>query len=144
MDARQLCESDLNGVDAPRTSDASKLGVYVWQDRDRVEFAVRTEDDIRRIVIGRLGNGLCITAIFTMEGKYRRLLSARNALPQEEQYYERSSGFSPNKVKQVNVDLPLWMVKALDKEAQRRGLSRKMLVKTWLVQRLFKAESTSS
>ena len=36
----------------------------------------------------------------------------------------------------VNVELPLWTIKALDKEATRRGVARQALMKMWLVDRL--------
>lgn len=38
--------------------------------------------------------------------------------------------------KMVNVELPVWAVKALDKEATRRGVARQALIKMWLVDRL--------
>ena len=39
-------------------------------------------------------------------------------------------------VKTVNVDLPIWAIKALDQEATRRGVARQALMKMWLVDRL--------
>ena len=36
----------------------------------------------------------------------------------------------------VNVDLPRWMVKGLDKEAQRLGVTRQSVIKTWLAEKL--------
>ena len=38
--------------------------------------------------------------------------------------------------KAVNVDLPVWAVKELDKEATRRGVARQALIKMWLIDRL--------
>ena len=38
--------------------------------------------------------------------------------------------------KRVNVDLPLWMVKGLDKEAARLGVTRQSVIKTWLAEKL--------
>ena len=39
----------------------------------------------------------------------------------------------PNRdVKRVNVDLPLWMVDALDNEAKRLGVTRQSVIKVWL------------
>ena len=37
-------------------------------------------------------------------------------------------------IKRVNVDFPVWMVQALDREAQRVGVSRQAIVKTWLAE----------
>ena len=38
--------------------------------------------------------------------------------------------------RQINVELPMWMVKGLDKEAQRLGVTRKYVIKTWLSEKL--------
>jgi hypothetical protein len=39
----------------------------------------------------------------------------------------------------VNVDLPIWMLSQLDKEAKRLGIPRQSLIKVWLAERLDKA-----
>lgn len=44
----------------------------------------------------------------------------------------------PNKTKRVNVDFPLWMVEALDREARHLGVTRQALVKVWLANCLAK------
>lgn len=41
-------------------------------------------------------------------------------------------------LRKVNVDLPLWAIKELDKEAGRRGIARQALMKMWLIDRLDK------
>ncbi|MCB9147481.1 MAG: CopG family transcriptional regulator [Caldilineaceae bacterium] len=38
--------------------------------------------------------------------------------------------------RRVNVDFPLWMVQALDREAKRLGVSRQSIIKLWLPERL--------
>jgi len=38
--------------------------------------------------------------------------------------------------KRVNVDFPSWMVKSLDREAKRIGVTRQALIKLWLAERL--------
>ena len=38
--------------------------------------------------------------------------------------------------KQINLELPLWMVEGLDKEAQRLGVTRQYVIKTWLAEKL--------
>lgn len=43
-------------------------------------------------------------------------------------------------LKRVNVDFPLWMVRSLDKEASRLGVSRQSVIKIWLAERLESAE----
>lgn len=46
-------------------------------------------------------------------------------------------------IKRVNVDFPIWMVQALDREAQRVGVSRQAIVKTWLAECLSARFGTS-
>ena len=43
--------------------------------------------------------------------------------------------------KRVNVDFPLWMVQALDREAKRLGVPRQSIIKLWLAERLEKGHS---
>ncbi len=38
--------------------------------------------------------------------------------------------------KRVNVDFPTWMIKLLDKEARRLGVTRQSIIKVWLAERL--------
>jgi hypothetical protein len=43
----------------------------------------------------------------------------------------------PNRdVKRVSVDLPLWMVEALNDEAKRLAVTRQSLIKVWLADRI--------
>ena len=37
--------------------------------------------------------------------------------------------------KRVNVDFPIWMVKSLDKEAKRIGVTRQSIIKMWIAER---------
>ncbi len=39
-------------------------------------------------------------------------------------------------VKIVNVSLPVWMIKGLDKEANRLNIDRQAIIKTWLAEKL--------
>jgi len=41
--------------------------------------------------------------------------------------------------KKANVDFPAWVVKDLDKEADRLGVARQSLIKVWIVERLEQA-----
>jgi hypothetical protein len=41
-------------------------------------------------------------------------------------------------VRRVNVDFPSWVVEALDREAERLGVTRQALVKLWIAERLGK------
>jgi hypothetical protein len=38
--------------------------------------------------------------------------------------------------KRVNVDFPAWMVRGLDAQAKKRGVTRQALIKMWLADRL--------
>ncbi|MDA0349364.1 MAG: CopG family antitoxin [Verrucomicrobia bacterium] len=38
--------------------------------------------------------------------------------------------------KRMNVDLPVWMISTLDKEAKRVGVTRQSIVKMWLSDRI--------
>jgi len=43
----------------------------------------------------------------------------------------------PNhKQKRVNVDFPVWVIDALDQEANRIGVTRQSIIKLWLAERL--------
>ena len=41
----------------------------------------------------------------------------------------------------VNVDFPAWTVSALDKEATRLGISRQVLIKVWIAERIDQSET---
>ena len=41
--------------------------------------------------------------------------------------------------RRINVDFPLWMIRLLDKEAKRLGVTRQSVIKVWLAERLEKA-----
>jgi hypothetical protein len=40
--------------------------------------------------------------------------------------------------KRVNVDFPVWMIHSLDKEAQRLGVPRQSIIKSWIAEKLEK------
>lgn len=41
-----------------------------------------------------------------------------------------------NMVRRLSLDFPAWAIKRLDKEADRRGITRQSLIKTWIVDKL--------
>ncbi len=43
--------------------------------------------------------------------------------------------------RRVNVDIPVWMIESLDREAARLGVPRQSLVKLWLAERLERLRS---
>jgi hypothetical protein len=53
------------------------------------------------------------------------------------EYLDTSRTRSPGKEpRRVNVDFPDWMVRSLDAQAQKRGVTRQALIKMWLADRL--------
>jgi len=40
--------------------------------------------------------------------------------------------------RRINVDIPLWLITSLDKEAKRLGVTRQSLIKMWLAERFDK------
>lgn len=51
----------------------------------------------------------------------------------------------PNQpLKRVNVDFPGWMVKSLDREASRIGVTRQSIIKVWLAERLEAGEANKN
>ena len=56
------------------------------------------------------------------------------------EYLDWSKATRPGRaIKRVNVDFPDAMVRRLDKEAARRGVTRQALIKMWLADRLDQA-----
>lgn len=47
----------------------------------------------------------------------------------------------PNQQQRVNVDFPIWMVRALDQESKRLGMTRQSIIKIWLAERLEQLET---
>lgn len=46
---------------------------------------------------------------------------------------------SAREPKRVNVDFPAWMIRLLDREASRLGVTRQSIIKIWLAERLGKS-----
>jgi hypothetical protein len=57
---------------------------------------------------------------------------------------DRPGEFDLNQgTKMINVDLPVWAIKELDREATRRGVARQALIKMWIVDRLDSIRSSN-
>ena len=53
------------------------------------------------------------------------------------QYLDLSTAKRPSlEQRSVHVDFPIWMVKSLDDEAKRLGITRQSLIKVWIAQKL--------
>jgi hypothetical protein len=46
--------------------------------------------------------------------------------------------------RRVNVDFPAWMVRSLDKEAHRLGVTRQSIIKVWIAERLQTVDATAT
>ena len=46
--------------------------------------------------------------------------------------------------KRVNVDFPTWMIRELDSEARRVGVTRQSIIKMWLAERLERSANSKS
>lgn len=58
------------------------------------------------------------------------------------QYFDtKNAKMMPPAIQRVNIDVPIPMVIALDKEATRIGVTRTALIKMWLAQNLDKLAS---
>lgn len=57
-------------------------------------------------------------------------------------FLDRSKAKRPaQEQRRVNVDFPLWMIHALDREAKRLGVTRQSIIKLWLAERLKEASA---
>lgn len=52
-------------------------------------------------------------------------------------YFDWSAATQPGlERRRVNLDFPDWMVRSLDAQAQRRGVTRQALIKMWIADRV--------
>ncbi len=59
-------------------------------------------------------------------------------------YLDFSTARRPGReVRRINVDFPVWMIDALDRESHRLGITRQSVIKTWIAERLDRQESTT-
>ena len=61
----------------------------LWNDPDLIEIPVRTSDETRFLVIGRI-SGKCWSSIITYRGDKIRIISVRRARKEEVDIYESS------------------------------------------------------
>ena len=77
------------------SSNKSKHGIdfseaqEIWDDPDLVEIPVRTSDEPRFLVIGKI-SGRCWSAVITYRGDRTRIISVRRARKEEVEIYEGS------------------------------------------------------
>ncbi len=52
-------------------------------------------------------------------------------------YLDLSAAVRPGQEsKRVNVDFPVWMIRLLDKESKRLGVTRQSIIKFWIAEKL--------
>ena len=57
-------------------------------------------------------------------------------------YVDLTKARRPNQEpRRVIVDFPVWMVRSLDREAKRLGITRQALIKVWIAERLERTAS---
>lgn len=61
----------------------------LWADVDRIEIPARTEDEVRFLVIGKLGEKHW-SAVITYRGEKVRIISVRRSWAEEVAFYESS------------------------------------------------------
>ncbi len=60
-------------------------------------------------------------------------------------YLDLSSARRPNlEQKRVNVDLPVWMIQSLDRQAGLIGVTRQSIIKVWLSERIKEEQAESA
>lgn len=135
--------------------DFEKAQQLLWNDSDLVEISAKNIDEPRTIFIGKLrtniGQQLAhfgdLRCVLFLSGGHAK--TKPNFMKAEEldkkfdegedvlEHFDLSTIKLTNRaIKRVNVDFPSWMVKSLDKEATRIGVSRQSLIKLWLSERL--------
>ena len=76
-----------------------------------------------------------------MKAKKRKKISTREFDAKFNEGMDISSHVDwDNAMKIINISLPLWVIKALDAESNRIGIDRQAVIKTWIVERLDRAE----
>ena len=64
------------------------------------------------------------------------MATKKNASSYEKEDRETKLAKGADWTKRLNLDIPIWAVNELDREAKRRGISRQALIKTWLIDQL--------
>ena len=130
----------------------------LWDDPGVIEIPVRTSDESRFLVIGKISGKRWSGVITYRKGRQesfrfgvpgkRRLISMKASEFDKKfdegkdisKYLELSKARRHGQEqKRVNVDFPLWMVQMLDREAKRLGVPRQAIIKVWVAERLEKA-----
>lgn len=137
-----------------------------WSDPDRLEVPARSLDESRTQVVGRIG-GAVWSAFITMRGDRIRIISVSEQAMKKRQHTSRNKtlsaaeldamhdagvdlsaqmdltkGVRPGRaVQRVNVDFPVDLLREIDQEARRLGVTRQAFIKVRLADALVKSTS---
>ncbi len=129
----------------------------LWNDEAHLEIPARNLDEPRFLVIGKI-EGKHWSAVITYRRKNIRIISAvvretrrltcmkTKASDFDKkfdngetivEYLDLSQARRPaEEQRRINMEMAVWMLSALDREAKRIGISRQAIIKMWLAERL--------
>ena len=59
-----------------------------------------------------------------------------------DKYLDFSKATRPgHEYRRINVDFPVWMIELLDREAKRLGIATQSVIKSWIAERINKAQA---
>jgi uncharacterized DUF497 family protein len=97
----------------------------LWSDPDRIEGPGRSTDEPRFQVVGQIGETTWTATVTYRHEETIRIVSVRRARTDEKEQYEDGSG----EVQRVNVDFPVDLLRSIDREARRIGVTRQAFIK---------------
>jgi len=71
-----------------------------------------------------------------MKMKGKHIMAKKKETDYEKEDQETTLAPGTEWTKRIVLDLPIWALKKIDQEANRRGIARQALVKNWLVDRV--------
>jgi len=144
----------------PRKSDSNraKHGIdfseaqALWDDEAYLEIPARNLDEPRFLVIGKIkgkhwsaarifGSFLCgvqetrrSNSMKTKASSFDKKFDDGESVIE---HLDLSKARRPaEEQKRINMEIPIWMLAALDREAKRLGVTRQSVIKIWLAERL--------
>ena len=110
----------------------------LWSDPDRIELPARPTNEPRFLVVGQIKDAVWTATVTYRHEEAIRIISVRRARDNEEAHYlDLSKARRPGRqIQRVNVDFPLDLLHAIDREAQRIGVNRQAFIKLRLADAL--------
>src|SRR6266508_2556068 len=121
----------------------------LWDDELHLEIPAKNLDEPRFLVVGKIA-GKHWSAVITYRcgvQEMRRLNCMKTKASNFDkkfddgenviEYLDLSKARRPaEEQKRINMEIPVWMLAALDREAKRLGVTRQSIIKVWLAERL--------